>query len=76
MLRKLYVTRKLPKTILNELSTHFKVRYWDSEDIPVPRDVLIQEIADIDALYCLITDTIDDGLLSHAKNLKLLAHYP
>lgn len=73
MLRKLYVTRKLPETIFNQLTKHFTVRYWDSEDIPVPRDVLIREIQHIDALYCLITDTIDDELLCYATNLKVIS---
>lgn len=73
MKRNLYITRKLPEITLTQLSKHFTVRYWDSEDIPVPRDILVQEIANIDALYCLITDTIDDELLSYAKNLQVIS---
>lgn len=69
----LYVTRRLPEQSLEMLSAHFEVSSWDSDDMPVPREVLEREIENVDALYCLITDTIDAALLEKAKNLKVVS---
>lgn len=69
----LYVTRRLPEETIDMLSAHFKVSSWESEETPVPREVLEREIENVDALYCLITDTIDAALLEKAQNLKVIS---
>jgi glyoxylate reductase len=38
----------------------------------VPREILEKEIAEIDGLYCLLTDTIDEALINQAKHLKVI----
>lgn len=47
---------------------------WEQEDIPVPREVLKQEISHADGLLCLLTDQIDDDLLAGAPQLKIIAN--
>lgn len=69
----LYVTRRLPKEAVEMLSAYFEVSCWDSEETPVPREVLEREIENVDALYCLITDTIDAPLLEKTKNIKVIS---
>lgn len=69
----LYATRRLPKEAIEMLSPYFEVSCWDSEETPVPREVLKREIENVDALYCLITDTIDAPLLEKAKNIKVIS---
>jgi glyoxylate reductase len=71
---KVYITRRIPEQILKRLSTTYDVRMWDKEDIQVPYEILEKEIEDIDGLLCLLTENIDDSLLSKAKKLKIIAN--
>jgi glyoxylate reductase len=70
----IYITRKLPASIIQKLSAHFHVRMWDKEDSVVPRDVLLREIEEVDGLLCLLTDQIDQEVISKAKNLKVISN--
>lgn len=73
MKKKIYITRKLPSEIIEKLSEHFQVRMWDKENVPVPREVLLNEVKEIEGLYCMLTDTIDKELLDKAPNLKVVS---
>jgi glyoxylate reductase len=72
--KRVYITRKLPDEILDKLLSQFDVRMWEEEYIPVPNDVLLKEIEDVDGLFCLLTDTIDEEVLEHAPNLKVITN--
>ncbi|XP_069781970.1 glyoxylate reductase/hydroxypyruvate reductase-like isoform X2 [Narcine bancroftii] len=49
------------------------VKQWDSDD-PVPRSVLLKEVAGAHGLYCLVNDKIDKELLDVAgPNLKVIS---
>lgn len=69
-----YVTRRLPESVLDKLRESCEVRVWEREEEPVPRDVLEREIASADGLYCLLTDPIDDALLAKAPRLKVVSN--
>lgn len=71
---KVYITRKLPEPLVKKVSDLCEVRMWQEAEIPVPRKVLEQEIQEADGLICLLTETIDDSLISKAKNLKIIAN--
>ncbi|WP_185152074.1 2-hydroxyacid dehydrogenase [Peribacillus simplex] len=71
---KIYITRKLPEQIIEGLSRKYDVRMWDQEDIPVPREVLEEEIKEVEGLLCLLTEQIDESLIEHAPNLKIIAN--
>ena len=73
MKRTVYITRKLPDEVVGKLSNHFNVRVWEEENIPVPRDVLLKEIEDVDGLFCLLTDKIDEEVLNKALHLKVIS---
>lgn len=75
MLRaKVYITRKLPDEIVHKLSEHFDIRMWHEEHSVVPRDILLNEVKNVDGLLSLLTDRIDQELLNHAKNLKVISN--
>jgi glyoxylate reductase len=72
--QKIYITRKLPGQIIEGLSQNYDVRMWDQEDIPVPREVLEEEMKEVEGLLCLLTEQIDESLIEQAPNLKIIAN--
>ncbi len=48
--------------------------FWDNDAAPVPRDVLLRAVADVDGVLALLTDRIDAGLLDAAPRLKVVAN--
>jgi glyoxylate reductase len=73
MTRKILVTGRLPEEILSLLAGQFEVESQD-EDRPMERRRLLDAIGDRDGLLCMITDSIDEELLSHAPRLKMIAN--
>jgi len=71
---KVYITRKLPEEIIDELSKYFHVRMWGEENIPVPRDVLMKEVENVDGLICFLTEKIDEEVLNKAQQLKIISN--
>lgn len=69
-----YITRKLPAPILDQLSRHFHIKLWDKENEPVPSEVLVEEVKEADGLLCLLTDQVDEKLLNGARRLKIAAN--
>jgi glyoxylate reductase len=72
--KKIYITRKLPNSIVSQLIESFDVRMWEEEDIPVPREVLEKEVVDIDGLFCLLTEQVDKSLMEKAKRLSVISN--
>ena len=70
----IFITRKLPDEIVAPLKEKFTVRMWDSEDVAVTDYVLREEIAQVDALWSMISDTIDRDMLESATNLKVISN--
>ncbi|MCS6842947.1 MAG: D-glycerate dehydrogenase [Caldilineales bacterium] len=66
------VTRRIPQPGLDLLIGQCDLDVWDS-DVPIPREVLLQRIADKDGLLCLLTDRIDDELLDAAPRLRVVS---
>ncbi|MFC5605016.1 2-hydroxyacid dehydrogenase [Sporosarcina koreensis] len=69
-----FITRKLPEEIIAPLKEKFTVRMWDSEDVAVTDYVLREEIAQVDALCTMLSDTIDRDMLESATNLKVISN--
>ncbi len=68
-----YVTRRVPKEAIDIIKEECEYRIWDSND-PVPRDVLLREIAEVDGVFTLLTEKVDEEFLQAAKNLKIVAN--
>lgn len=71
---KIYVTRKLPEAITNQLKETCEVNMWEEEEVPVPREILEREIREANGLLCLLTEKVDKELLSIAPNLKIISN--
>lgn len=71
---KVYVTRRIPDEVLATIQQACEVRVWSESDVPVPRDVLEREITDVEGLYCLLTDQVDEALLGRALRLKIISN--
>ncbi|MEH7304450.1 2-hydroxyacid dehydrogenase [Neobacillus drentensis] len=74
MKKTIYITRKLPDEIVDKLSSQFHVKMWTEETVPVPRDVLLKELEEVDGLICLLTEKIDEEVLNKAKQLKVISN--
>lgn len=70
----IYITRKIPQELLDPYEEILHVKMWDKEEVPIPKEVLIEEIKEADGLLCLITENIDAEVLQHAKHLKVIAN--
>ncbi len=71
---KVFVTRKIPEEGLKLLRENCEIKVWEGE-VPPTKEVLIEEIKDIQGLLCLLTDPINAEVLGAAQNLKVIANY-
>lgn len=71
---RIFITRRMPQTIVDHIAEVCEVSMWEEEEIPVPRERLEQEIEQVDGLYCLLTDVIDHELISRARKLKVISN--
>ncbi|XP_029042610.2 glyoxylate reductase/hydroxypyruvate reductase [Osmia bicornis bicornis] len=71
---KVLVTRPdIPTTGLNLLKEQYDVILWEKPE-PIPRSVLLSKIQNVDGVYCLLTDKIDNEVLEAAgPQLKVVA---
>ena len=66
------VTRRIPEAGLEAIKIFADVEVWSGEE-PIPRDVLCEKISEVDGLYCLLTDRIDEALLLRAPRLRVVS---
>lgn len=71
---KVFVTRKIPEEGLKLLRENCEVKVWE-EEVPPKKEVLLEEIKEIQGLLCLLTDPIDAEVLEAAQNLKVISNY-
>ncbi|TFE03795.1 2-hydroxyacid dehydrogenase [Jeotgalibacillus salarius] len=71
---KIFITRKIDDAVIAELKASFDVEVWDSEEVAVPRDVLLKHAKECDALLTMLSDQVDEELLSVAPHLKVVAN--
>lgn len=65
---KVYVTRRVPNSGLELLQRKCDVIIWDSDE-EVPRATLLENVAGVDGIFCLITEKIDAELLDAAGEI-------
>lgn len=72
---RVYITRKIPEKTIDMLkAAGHTVDVWGGE-LPPPRDVMLTEAAQSDALVCMLSDPIDAELLDAAPNLKVVCNF-
>lgn len=71
---KVFVTRALPGSALDDLRKHHTVEVWDRL-LPPDRSELGDRIAEADGLLCLVTDRVDERVLDGAPRMRVIANY-
>ncbi|MEN6358032.1 MAG: D-glycerate dehydrogenase [Armatimonadota bacterium] len=71
---KVFVTRVLPQAALDKIAEVADMEVWQDE-LPPPREVLMEKVKDIDGLLCLLTDKIDPELMDTAAKVKVISNY-
>lgn len=71
---KVFVTRVIPEQGLRKVRELTDATVWQDE-LPPPRDVLLQYARESDGMITLLTDKVDAELLDQALQLKVVANY-
>ena len=71
---KVYVTRQLFEKAVDLLKKHTDIEIFQEEDNPVPREILLEKVKEVDGLLCLLTDEIDAEVLGAGKNLRVVSN--
>lgn len=71
---KVYITRRLPPAALAIVSAACDCRMWDDEVQPVPRNLLLREIADVDGVITQLSDRVDAEFLNAAPRCRVVAN--
>ena len=66
------VTRRLPAGALDPLAAHI-VRTWD-DDSPHSHPELVQAVADVDGIVCVLSDRIDAEVIAAAPRLRVIGN--
>ncbi|MFC4713193.1 2-hydroxyacid dehydrogenase [Planococcus dechangensis] len=70
----LFITQKLPEQAVADLHEVYEVRMWPEEEQNAPREKLLEEATQAQALWTMLGDEIDRELLQAAPNLKIVAN--
>jgi len=71
---RVYVTRILPKEAMDRVNSFCDAKTWDGP-LPPSRDVLEENVVNIEGLLSLLTDKIDAELMDKAPKLKVISNY-
>jgi glyoxylate reductase len=71
---KVYITRQLPRAAVDIVAAACEYRMWEQEATPVPRDLLLREVADADGILSLISERVDAELLDAGPRLRIVAN--
>ncbi len=69
-----YITRRLPQPALDIIAAACNYTLWDDEARPVPRDLLLRAIPDVDGVLTLLTERVDAEFLAAAPRCKVVAN--
>jgi glyoxylate reductase len=70
---KIFITRNIPQSALDRLAEVFDISIH-ANDKAIGRQQLMEAVKDMDALLCLLTDSIDKELLEAAPRLKCVSN--
>lgn len=72
--RKIYITRKMDESFIAPYVNDFDISMWESESTPVPRHILLEKAREVDALFTVLSDSIDEEVLTSGKALKVVSN--
>ncbi|MBN1315270.1 MAG: D-glycerate dehydrogenase [Anaerolineales bacterium] len=67
-----FVTRRIPDAGLDLIRPFCYVRMW-KEELPPPREVVLEEIVNADGLLCLLTTRVDEEVIKTGKKLRVIS---
>ncbi len=70
----IYITRKLPEEAVLGLREKYNVQMWEYDDISVPYEKLLEEAAQADALLTMVSDPINEEVLTKGEHLQVIAN--
>lgn len=70
---KVFVARKMAQEALDMIADAAEMELWEDE-LPPPRNVLLNKVRDIDGLLSLLTDKVDAELMDTAPKLKVVSN--
>ncbi len=70
---KVFVTRKIAQEALDMIAASTDMELWE-DDLPPPRNVLLNKVRMADGLLSLLTDKIDAELMDAAPKLKVVSN--
>lgn len=71
---KVYITRQIPQAARDIIAAACDYTQWESEAQPVPREILLRAIADVDGVFTLITDRVDAEFVAAAPRCRVVAN--
>ncbi len=72
---KVYVTRQLFDEAMEILEEHADVEVYEGVDDAIPRELLLEKVADVEGLLPLLTERIDAEVMDAAEGLKVISNY-
>lgn len=70
----IYITRKLPQSVVEPFESNYTIEMWPEEEKPVEREVLLEKAQKADALVTMLSDRIDSEIFEQQTNLKVIAN--
>lgn len=70
----IFITQKLPDEAVSGLQESFEVRMWEDEAAPAPREELLRQAKEANALWTMLSDKIDREVFENAPNLKIVSN--
>ncbi|MFC1991452.1 2-hydroxyacid dehydrogenase [Chloroflexota bacterium] len=70
---KVFVTRKIAQEALDTIANATDMELWEDE-LPPPRNVLLNKVRNIEGLLSLLTERVDDELMEAAPELKVVSN--
>ena len=71
--RAILLTRQVPSSVLSRLESSLEVDLWRG-DGAISREELIRRVAGKQALMCLLTDRVDEGVYEAGRDLRIVAN--
>lgn len=69
-----YITRQVPEKTVSLLTEKYEVAMWEKDDIPVPREKLLEEARKADGLLTVLSDSIDEEVMAAGERLKVVSN--
>lgn len=70
---KVYITRRIPEQAVHRIYEVCEYEMWDSEEIQVPFEVLLEKVKDVEGIYANVSDRISREVIDAAPDLKVIS---